>query len=194
MAKSSILIDLNDPRTAKIADVISNKTTKKILSLLAEQELSKTQLSKLLNSPLNTIEYNINKLEESGLIEKTKGFLWSAKGKRIHHYKVSNKTITISPKSLVKGIIPSVIITAILALIIKFFLFSKSSSVQEQALLKQVTPAADYAFQAAESSQPAAPIVSAISSNQNTWLWFLLGALSALFIFLIWNYMKSKQN
>ena len=50
MGNSSIMIDLDDPRTAKIADVISNKTTKKILAELAERELSGGELSSALSS------------------------------------------------------------------------------------------------------------------------------------------------
>ncbi len=193
--KSSISIDLDDPRTAKIADVISNKTTKKILSLMAEKELSQTELSKTLGIPLNTIEYNIKKLEEAGLIEKTKDFFWSTKGKRIHRFKVSNKTIIISPKSLIRGVIPTIIITGILALIIKFFLSAQSTHVfQEQTALKDSVYAAGSTVEKSVNiPEAASSFLPAISSNQNTWLWFLLGAFSALLIFLVWNFIRNRQ-
>ena len=97
---NSILIDLNDPRTESIADVISNKTAKKILESLAEKELSQSEIALKLSMPANTVEYNIKQLESSGLIEKSKGFLWSVKGKRINKYRLSNKRIIISPKSI----------------------------------------------------------------------------------------------
>ena len=86
MTKSSINLDLDDPRIGKIADVISNKTTKKILSMLADSSdfgLSESEISNKLEIPANTVNYNVKKLEEVGLIEKTRKILWSEKGKRI---------------------------------------------------------------------------------------------------------------
>ena len=64
---NSIMIDLNDPRTEKIADVISNKTSKKILTLLADNELSESEIAKGIGAPMNTVGYNIKKLE--GLLD-----------------------------------------------------------------------------------------------------------------------------
>src|SRR3989344_1058718 len=115
MTKSSIMIDLDDPRTEKIAEVISNKTSKKILGVLAEREMSETDISRALDLAMNTVNYNVKKLEEAGLIEKVKGFLWSEKGKRIHKYKVVDRRIVISPRSMIRGILPSVLITGIIA-------------------------------------------------------------------------------
>src|SRR3989344_4999302 len=101
---SSIMIDLDDARIAKIADVISNKTAKKILSLLAEGELGGGEISTKLNSPLNTITYNLKKLVEAGLVEKVNRIFWSSRGKRIEIYKLTNKNIIISSKKIVRGV------------------------------------------------------------------------------------------
>lgn len=38
--KNALMIDLDDERAEKIAEVITNKTCKKILSALAEKEMS----------------------------------------------------------------------------------------------------------------------------------------------------------
>lgn len=193
------MIDLDDPRTAKIADVISNKTTKRILSLLAEQELSETELSKLLEIPLNTIEYNINKLEETGLIEKAHGFFWSEKGKKIYKYKVSNKKIVISPKTKIKGIIPSLVITTILAILI--WIFTGTGQIVQKANDEPVTILKE-AASTASSSSGIPPAITDTSSNipsilsnssPNTWAWFLLGAFIALAILLTWNLFKTER-
>lgn len=192
MTKSSIMIDLDDPRTAKLADVISNKTTKKILSFLAEQELSETELSKSLEIPLNTIEYNINKLEETGLIEKAQGFFWSPKGKKVYKYKVSNKKIVISPKTITKGIIPTIIITTFLAFLIKILLGSSQASLISQKGIQETAP--KVAVGAAESMKAIEPsnIIPSVAIS-NSWAWFLLGAFVALAIFLIWNILKTER-
>lgn len=184
----SIMIDLEDPRTDKIADVISNKTSKKILSTLAEQELTETELSKNIGIPLNTIGYSIDKLEEVGLIEKAKDFLWSTKGKKIHKYKISNKRIVITPKSMLRGIIPSVITVALITLGIKIFNTSK-------VVTNDSTLASGGASEALKAV-PAIPqysgqIYQAVSSS--SWAWFLLGALTALLILVLWNIKKQDE-
>jgi DNA-binding transcriptional ArsR family regulator len=60
MTKNSVLIDLDDPRAAKIAEVMTNDTCKKILGLLAEGELSVGEISDKLGIPLNTASYNVD--------------------------------------------------------------------------------------------------------------------------------------
>ena len=86
MVKKQIVFDLDDPRISNLADVISNKTSKKILNYLAEKESSETEISIDLKLPANTVNYNIKKLLETGLIEKTKNHFWSVKGKKILIY------------------------------------------------------------------------------------------------------------
>ena len=39
MTEKQVVIDLNDPRSTKIAEALANPTAKKILNLLAESEL-----------------------------------------------------------------------------------------------------------------------------------------------------------
>ena len=80
MAGRSVLIDLDDPRMGVLADVLANKSSKRILSLLAEAELSASEVALRLSMPLTTVDYNMKKLARAGLIEKTRSLL-SSKGK-----------------------------------------------------------------------------------------------------------------
>jgi inhibitor of cysteine peptidase len=105
MTKKSIDIDLNDPRAGKIAEAISNKTSKKILNALADDEMSGSEIAEKLGLPLNTVTYNLKKLTEAGLVNKSKKFFWSSKGKRMELYRVSNKRIIISPKKLSRSVV-----------------------------------------------------------------------------------------
>ncbi|MDO8508849.1 MAG: helix-turn-helix domain-containing protein [Nanoarchaeota archaeon] len=191
---NSIMVDLDDPRTEKIADVISNKTSKKILSLLAEGELSESEIANKLEIPLNTVGYNIKKLEEVGLIEKVKGFLWSVKGKRIHKYRVSNRKIVISPKHIVKGVIPSIIVCSVIAFGIKVWINSKiaggqiaqtaqdaGSNVREIAVEKSIAMVEEAGNSGALGDG------SALLIAQHLWLWFLAGALVGVLVLLLWN-------
>ncbi len=72
--KKHIMLDLDDPRVGKIADVISNKTAKKIVGYLADNEVSEAEIVRDLKLPANTVNYNIKNLLEAGLIERTKKF------------------------------------------------------------------------------------------------------------------------
>src|SRR3989338_6671681 len=101
MSDKYINFDIDDPRASSIAEAMSNKTSKKILSLLAEKEMSESDIASELTMPLNTVGYNIDKLLKAGLIEKTKTYFLSSKGKKIPTYKISNKKILISPKKLI---------------------------------------------------------------------------------------------
>ncbi len=195
------MIDLNDPRTEKIADVISNKTSKKILTLLADNELSESEIAKGIGAPMNTVGYNIKKLEGAGLIEKVKVFLWSVKGKRIHKYKIANKKIIISPRNIIRGVIPTILITGALALGIKIFVDNRVSrgltentsqnlQVAQKVMDEGVGGIASELAKVSENF--GTPTIEIINIAQNVWLWFLAGALSALLIFMVLNLWRRK--
>jgi DNA-binding transcriptional ArsR family regulator len=203
------MVDLDDERIGKIADVISNKTTKKIINLLAEKESSEGEIAEQLKLPMNTIGYNVKKLEEVGLIEKTGGFLWSVKGKRVHKYRLANKKIVITPRSILKGIIPTAIVTLLVSLGIgSYFGFINNSKVSmafSQAASDATTRGAGGALMASapKAAESANVMNSALSTtaeqvvnnsgNFGAWAWFLLGAWCALLIFVLWSvYRRDK--
>ncbi len=183
MAGSSVLVDLDDPRTAKIADVISNKTCKKILQILAEKEMSESEIARELKVPINTVDYNIKKLHEAGLIEQSKKFLWSEKGKKIYYYKISDKRIVISPKSIFRGIVPAFVASIIGALGI-YYWFEKTREVAvEEASRTAETVAALYATsEVAEKT-----VIEGNAIFYSPWLWFLIGAWLAIIFMIAWN-------
>ena len=71
MTEKYLLFNLDDDRAKKLGEVISNSTARKIVNFLAEKESSETEISKSLGLALNTIEYNLKKLLEAGMIEKS---------------------------------------------------------------------------------------------------------------------------
>mgnify|MGYP001559716106 CR=1 FL=1 len=172
------MIDLDDPRTQKLADVISNATCKKILSLLAEHELSESELARRLNVPLNTINYNMKKLVAAGIAEPVRS-LWSAKGRAVKVYRVSRKSIVISPRTLTKGVLPAFLVTLIAAA--GAWLWPTGSS--EGALMASET-ATDIAMKSADVG------VVVASSSSPAWLWLLLGAVIALVTLSVWNWFS----
>jgi len=229
MTRNSIMIDLNDPKAEKIADVLSNKTAKRILGLLADGEMSGSDVASELKMPLNTATYNLKKLVESGLVDRSKRFFWSSKGKRIELYKVSNKRIVIMPKKIVRGVLPAILVSGVAALGIRIWTQAriKASSTAQNFVAGEKTSGglnvgagegvSAVAGGAAESARTAVqggtaaipesaadsiitetvsgPVVESLNQTvvtiaQNAWLWFLIGALSGLLVYLLWNWRK----
>jgi predicted transcriptional regulator len=210
-----ILMSLNDPKTKHLSKVIGNKTCEKILNYLAENtESSEQDISKALNMPLNTVEYNLNKLVQSGLLEKTSNFFWSKKGKKIELYKVSNKSIIISQKNSsifdsLKSILPISILSGLGAMIIRQInqpIFEQSlNQIATDEVLSRVPEMSDSIVAGAKSVayNGAEPIIHSTQNNFLTILsaspvwWFIAGALLSLGIFLILKgiiKMKGGQN
>jgi DNA-binding transcriptional ArsR family regulator len=132
MSKKFILMGVDDDSSKKVAEVLSNTTCKKILNYMSEaNEVSENDISVALGIPINTVEYNLNKLIDAGLVEKTKNYFWSKKGKKISMFKVTNKHIVISPKSkptmsILKTIIPVIIAIAFLTVLLIYLIPPKN--------------------------------------------------------------------
>ena len=117
-----ILMGLDDEKAGSIAEILKSQTAKKILDFLGDiKEASEKDISDKLNMPINTVEYNLKKLVNSGLVDKSKNFFWSVKGKKISMYKLAKKHIIIGTKkpdvNYLRSILPVVLIAAALVLI-----------------------------------------------------------------------------
>ncbi|MEK6908981.1 MAG: beta-propeller domain-containing protein [Nanoarchaeota archaeon] len=128
MDKSFINIDLDDPRTGLVAEALSNKTCVKILDLLSTQEITASDIALKLDIPLNTTGYNLEKLINAGLVEKSSNFFWSVKGKKTPVYRVANRKIIISPKRIMKGIMPFILLMGVIAIVAVSLLFNNYKS------------------------------------------------------------------
>ncbi len=193
MTDKYIMIDMDDPKTNNVADILSNKTAKRILALVAEGEMSESDIALKLNIPLNTVDYNIKKLVNAGLLEKSKQFFWSVKGKKIPLYKVSNRRIVISPKSNFKGVVSTIIASGLIAVGIKYLLeYKQNKFVANDSAERFAESAGSIASSEAVSKagEFAPGAYYTLISTGNEWMWFFLGAITALVIFLILNWRK----
>ncbi len=204
MEKQYLMFDIQDARAEVIAEVLSNKTCKKILSLLTEKEMSETDVAKELGIPANTAHYNIQKLVSSGLVEVANKFFWSIKGRKVALYKISNKKVIISPKTSFKGIVPAVIATGIVALGVKIFTGNSNMgsgdiySASRDVTLSKASESTTYGAEAIAVTMPyqtgdIAVQVGNIGSIA-PWSWFLLGAWAALLIFVLFNIRRGSSN
>lgn len=188
------MIDIEDPRAEKVAEVLSNKTCKKILSVLAENEMAINDISKKLGLPINTISYNIKKLVDAGLAERVNKIFWSAKGKRMEIYKVANKRIVIMPKIGVRGVVPALLVAILATVGIKVWSDARVSSLQRGAgevAQKAVTTTALKSTAQGEQLIDSG-IYGTLANAPDIWAWYFLGALTALLIVILWNLMRRK--
>lgn len=202
-----ILMNLDDDRSKNIAEVLGNKTCKKILDYLSDvAEASENDIAKSLSIPINTVEYNLNKLIKSGLIDKTKNFFWSVKGKKIPMYGLSNKKILISPKVFGKNV--AFVFLGVLLGSLGIKVLGDRMSVNSINVLKEASlnspEISEGAVGVIQDSavgvvQDFIPQTSGVWSNLSTslggeaWAWFLLGGLFAILIFLLMNYLKNER-
>lgn len=184
MADKYLLFDLADEKSTKLGEIISNPTCKKIINLLAEKEMGESEIAKSLDMPLNTAEYNIKKLVNSGLIEEAKSW-WSVKGKKMPSYRLVNKAIVISPRkgniySKIKGVLPIVLITGLFTAL--FFWFGEAS--------KSVNYSLTGAPQLAEKAVAAADSTITQASH-NTWFLAIIWIVALLFV--LYSFFKKEK-
>jgi DNA-binding transcriptional ArsR family regulator len=97
MAKQSFLVvSLKEGKAKKLAQVLTNDTSLKILDYLTNKDATETELANGLDIPISTIHYNLKILVDSKMI-KSDEFHYSGKGKVVNHYALANKYILISP-------------------------------------------------------------------------------------------------
>ncbi|MCW8965614.1 MAG: hypothetical protein OQK82_02860, partial [Candidatus Pacearchaeota archaeon] len=137
------------------------------------------------------------KLLKSGLVEKEKEFFWSKKGKKIIMYKVSNKSVIISPKkeinSKLKSLIPAVLLTGASTFAIYTYEKIKGAQNLVERGIDITTPSlANKFYEVGISKEVAQTVTLDAIKNTSTplWFWFLLGALITIIIFSILNWKK----
>ncbi len=193
MSKSNfLLVDLNEAKTKKLAETITSDTSRKILNHLAEKEDTEANIAKLLDLPISTVHYHLQKLQEANLVIAEE-FHYSAKGREVNHYKLANKYIIIAPGNVsglrekLKGILPVALAVLGISAAIKLIQANSNLPIAESL-------AADSAASLAQEAafKTAAPVVPAVQSQPDIALWFLLGSITALMIYLVAELIREK--
>ena len=220
--KSFLLVSLNESKTKKLAEVISNNTCRKMLDYLAEKnDSTESDIAKNLNIPISTVNYNMKALVEAKLV-KCDEYHYSEKGKEVNHYKLANQFVIIAPegdKSMLReklrSIIPTALIIGAAAGIIKLFsgtvqMASEAGAPMLQTAMKAAAaPAAaplarEVATYAADNSAESAPMLAtqspevggavqqAVSHAPEIALWFFIGAVSGVVVYLLVEWIVRK--
>jgi DNA-binding transcriptional ArsR family regulator len=157
--KSFLLVSLKENKAKKLAEVISNKTCRKILDFMAEKkDTTESEISKALNIPISTVHYNMKALMTAKLV-KCDEYHYSSKGKEVNHYRLANQYVIIAPegekamiREKLKSIIPTALIMGFAAGVIKMFSgFGVRTMSAKSAVLE--SGAADYATRAAPAME-----------------------------------------
>lgn len=199
MENKFLLVNLNEEKTKKLAEIISSSTSRQILNYLAEKEATETELAEKLNLPLSTAHYHLQKLQEGGLV-LAEEFHYSKKGREVNHYKLANKYIIIAPRetkglrSKLRSILPIGLAIAGISVIIEL---AQRSTMQfgrvagfgaEKALMTAPTVADESTALANQAVQ-----VSTLPLWAHIGLWFLVGGLSAIILYIIIELIRGRK-
>jgi predicted ArsR family transcriptional regulator len=199
MSKNNfLLVDLNETKTKKLAETITSDTSRKILNYLAEKDHdSESSIAKTLDIPISTVHYHLQKLVEASLVH-VEEFHYSTKGREVNHYKLANKYIIIAPKNVsglrekLKNILPVVLGVAGISAVIKYVQSSNSFIMKKVAFASQEMTADSVAEVIPELMMKAAPQVVE-TSQPDIALWFLLGGVTVILLYLLVEFIKEKR-
>jgi len=179
---SFLLINLKESESKKLAQVISNESSRKILGFLSKKKsATETDIANELKLPLSTVHYNLQALTKAKLVNADE-FHYSKRGKEVIHYSLANKYIIIAPKASpkfldsLKKIIPAFLVVGVTAGLMKLIqLFNKSNIVKEGGRMLAATEDAVIA-----EAQVAQPFIT------NTFILnFMYGAIFAIAVYFI---------
>ena len=195
MAKEQtfLLVSLEEQESKKLAQIISNNTSRKILNFLTAKSATESEISKQLNIPMPTVHYNLQQLVKAGLVE-SKEYHYSEKGKEVNHYSLSKKYIIIAPstaglKAKLRSILPAALVVVVGAGLIS--IFTRFFTAGTFGAAKSAVPESVQVATLAAETGPVAGAVS-LSSGIPVALWFLLGGICAIAAYIIISMIRRK--
>src|SRR3989344_234245 len=195
MPKSNfLLVSLEDLQAKQLAEVLSNDTCRKIMDFLAQKEdATETDISSALSIPLPTVHYNLQNLKKAQLVTAEE-FHYSKKGREVDHYKLENKYVIITPKPVkgIKNALRSILpVSLVFAGITALLAINNSYSAQ-----KLFTRTADFAAESASLAMNVAEdsVLSSSSAPWPFWLWFLIGGIVTIILFIIIQIIRARRS
>lgn len=196
--ESFLLVSLKEDKAKKLAQVLSNDTSRKILEFISKNETAtETELAKELSIPLSTVHYNIKHLTEAGLLNDDK-FNYSQKGKEIIHYSLSNKYVIIAPnnteglKEKLKKILPVIGVIAVGSYFVSIFSKISNKSLSVNKVVELVPEATMYADEVAGAAREAIAEQVVKETIPDIAIWFFIGGIFSLIVYYIWIKIYKK--
>jgi len=223
MAKHNFLFfNLGEEDAARISQTIANKTAQRILDELKRGNATETEIAKRLSLPLSTVHYNMQQLVDAHLVIGDQ-YHYSAKGREVSHYRLTNKVIVIAPsgttqfEQLARTLIPAALIVAAGTWFVSF-ISSRISNISNSNFFgdmapyaaKSVASAAMIVNEGIATTSAGAPAPSALMMNAdlanttdtvaravsvqpNYALWFLVGGVVILGVSLLIMWMWNRR-
>lgn len=174
-------LELSAGRAKAVARLLANDTARRIMDAAADDSKSETELAKELSLPLSTVHYNVQKLQEAGLLSSDE-YTYSEKGKEVRHYKVASDHVVITTKPMTG--IPSIVGGTALALGVAATAFFSRRPVSAPPVEESMRM---FAMDAAgsEAAMMAPDAAMAVAAEPTVWPWILAGAAAMLVGILI---------
>ncbi len=199
-----LILPLNDKNSKKISQIISNDTARNILEAIASEPLSTSELAEKLRIPLSTVQYNLDKLCDAGLVKvaRTK---YSEKMKQVKIYAPERKFVVIVPKKTNR----KEVIAALKRYLTVIFFAVVGSGIIEFLTMKMKGPIGEVTRSAipVEEGRPVpapTPMPEIVPSPipkvgfefdifAHPGLWFLFGCLFVILAIFIIDYIGRKK-
>lgn len=188
-----LILPLNDKNSKKISQIISNDTARNILEAIASQPLSASQIAEKLSISLTTVQYNLEKLNDAGLVkvERTK---YSEKMKHMKIYAPQRKFIVIVPEKRGRK---DVIATLKRYLTVIAFAVVGSGIIEFFTAMRTKTPAFEEVTRSIPTKGGGIPARDSVASGFDVFahpgLWFLFGCLFVILVVFIMRYLRHKK-
>nr|QNO51735.1 hypothetical protein LBHPMFOL_00004 [Methanosarcinales archaeon ANME-1 ERB6] len=208
-----LILPLNDKNSKKISQIISNDTARNILEAIASEPLSASLIAEKLRIPLSTVQYNLEKLNDAGLVkvERTK---YSEKMKHVKIYAPQRKFVVIVPEKTNR----KDVIAALKRYLTVIFFAVAGSGVIEFLTMKMKSPIGEVTRSVIpeEGGRPLRPVPAPTPMPEivpspipapkgiglgfefdifaHPGLWFLFGSLFVILAIFIIDCLKSKKN
>jgi DNA-binding transcriptional ArsR family regulator len=198
-----LILPLNDKNSKKISQIISSDTARDILEAIASAPRSTSEIAEQLGIPLTTVQYNLEKLRDAGLVKiaRTK---YSKKMKPVKLYTPQRKLVVIVPERTSKmdviATLKRYLVVAAVAVVgsgaIELLAMRMGSqagdtgirSVPEAGGNGVPVPAPAYAPLATPSPEKAFGAVPGFDIFAHPGLWFLFGSLFVILVVFLWDY------
>ena len=205
-----LILPLNDKNSKEIAQIISNDTARNIIEAIASNPLSASKIAEKLGIPLTTVQYNLEKLNDAGLV-KVEQIKYSEKRKPVKIYAPQRKFVVIVPEKTSRK---DVITSLKRYLTVIFFAVAGSGIIEFLTMkmkgpgLEEVTRSIPERGDAVPAPIPApTPMPAAVPTTEKALdiamgfdifahpgLWFLFGCLFViLVVFLIEHLGRKKE-
>jgi DNA-binding transcriptional ArsR family regulator len=203
-----LILPLNDKNSKLISQVISNDTARDILETISDAPRSTTEIAEKLGIPLTTVQYNLEKLAEAGLV-KVARTRYSRKMKPVKLYAPQRKYVVIAPGkadrndviAALKRYLTLIAVAIFGSLVIEGLMMRLGAGPVDDIAIRSVPEGYGGGAEAPlYAPAPAAPVPDkALEAGagfdlfMHPGLWFVLGGLFVLVVVLLFEYRARRK-